>query len=336
MLSFLILALALGQLTPGSSISPAVCPTDTPSAFPFFQKEVGTGTKGDSATVPWFDLKAALDSVVAAYAAPGWRTGIAVISCTRDTLLYGHNSKQPITPASNQKLLVTTCALEHWDPGLVRELDARLDSTRLRAHIHRANRKLVDSLGLDAHPEFAGYRHLVLANRESDNAEAEWMLSALGRRHRTNPVALLRCFLDEKSVERPGLRIADACGRSHDNRVAPVTLARLLVRTYQGPSRDLFISTLAKPGRPGTLIKRNLDAGPRVAAKTGYIRGVFSLSGYLSVPTDTLAFSFIVNRCSAGTPAYTLFNALLNTLYRWAEGEPLNAGRAVKADTGSN
>jgi D-alanyl-D-alanine carboxypeptidase len=77
------------------------------------------------------------------------------------------------------------------------------------------------------------------------------------------------------------------------------------------------------PGRPGTLVKRNLDVGHHLAAKTGYIRGVFSLSGFLFGQTDTFAFSFIVNGCGSGTRAYELFNSLLNTIYSWDAGEAL-------------
>jgi hypothetical protein len=267
------------------------------------------------------DLKPALDAQVRARGSRAWRTGIAIYSCLRDSLLYGFGAKQALSPASCQKLLVTACALEHWDSTLVRELDARLDSANLRAHIHRANRKHVDSLGLDARPEFPGYRHLVLANRESNNHEAEWMLQCLSRSLKVPAWKLMSSFLDARKVARPGLRVWDACGLSRRNRVATSTLAQLLVTVYQSKRRDLFISTLAVPGQPGTLIKRNLDVGPHVAAKTGYIRGVFSLSGFLFGQTDTFAFSFIVNGCATGTPAYGLFNSLLNTVYAWDAGE---------------
>ena len=99
----------------------------------------------------------------------------------------------------------------------------------------------------------------------------------------------------------------------------------------------MFISTLAVPGRPGTLIKRNLDVGPHLAAKTGYIRGVFGLSGYLFGQTDTFAFSFIVNSCSSGTRAYELFNSLLNTVYGWNADEAVALpGHAPDTDTRQN
>jgi len=268
-----------------------------------------------------FDLKSALDAQIRVHGNTRWRTGIAIYSCSRDSLLYGLREKTALVPASCQKLLTTACAIENWDSTLVRMLDARLDSTNLRAQVHRANRNQIDSLGLDDRPDFPGYRHLVLANRESNNSEAVWMLQALSRSRKVPAWKLISSFLDERKIARPGLRVWDACGLSHRNRVAPVTLAKLLVTVYESKQRDLFISTLAVPGRPGTLVKRELDVGPHLAAKTGYVRGVFSLSGYLFGQTDTFAFSFIVNGCGTGTPAYTLFNSLLNTVYSWDAGE---------------
>jgi D-alanyl-D-alanine carboxypeptidase len=268
-----------------------------------------------------FDLKSAIDAQVRTHGSPRWRTGLAVYSCSRDSLVYGLNAKSALSPASCQKLLITACALEHWDSSLVRTLDARLGSSGLRAHVHRINRKFIDSLGLDARPDFPGYRHLVLANRESNNSEAEWMLQALSRRRKVPAWKLMSDFLDERKIARPGLRVWDGCGLSRRNRVAPVTMAKLLVTVYESEWRDLFISTLAVPGRPGTLVRRNLEVGPHLAAKTGYIRRVFSLSGFLFGQTDTFAFSFIVNGCGSGTRAYKLFNSLLNTVYSWNGGE---------------
>lgn len=299
MVRILILALALASLNPGDAVRP--------------QPPAGAGCG--------FDLKPELNAQARTYGDTRWRTGIAIYSCSRDSLIYDLGAYLPLSPASNQKLLVTACALEHWDSSFVRVLDARLDSTDLRAHLHRANRKFVDSLGLNARPDFPGYRHLVLADRESDNSEAEWMLEILTRDHATDASRLIDSFLDERGVNHPSLRVWDGCGLSHRNRTTAGTLAGLLVTVYESKWRDLFISTLAVPGRPGTLINRNLDVGPHVAAKTGYINGVFSLSGFLFGQTDTFAFSFIVNGCGSGTRAYELFNSLLNTVYSWDAGE---------------
>jgi len=316
MLRVLIAALALGVTGVGEPVASSQPASDGPLRF---------------------NIRAALDTQVRTHGNTRWRTGIAIYSCSRDSLLYGLRERTALVPASCQKLLTTTCAIENWDSTLVRTLDARLDSTNLRAQVRRANRKYVDSLGLDDRPDFPGYRHLVLANRESNNSEAEWMLQITSRNRKVAAWKLLSLFLDERKVARPGLRVWDACGLSHRNRVAPVTLAELLVTVHESQWRDLFISTLAVPGRPGTLIKRALDVGPHVAAKTGYIRDVFSLSGYLFGQTDTFAFSFIVNGCGSGTQAYKLFNSLLNTVYGWDAGEAVALpGYAPDTETRQN
>jgi hypothetical protein len=319
MVRVLILALALASLNAGDPALPPPNPV------------AGPGCR--------FDLRPELDAQARTYGSTRWRTGIAIYSCSRDSLLYNLGAYLPLSPASNQKLLVTTYALEHWDSSLVRVLDARLDSTDIRAHLHRANRKFLDSLGLNARPDFPGYRHLVLADRESDNSEAEWMLEILSRNRATDASRLIGSFLDQRGVVHPGLQIWDGCGLSHRNRTTAGTLAGLLVTVYESKWRDLFISTLAVPGRPGTLIKRNLDVGPHVAAKTGYIGNVFSLSGFLFGQTDTFAFSFIVNGCGSGTRAYELFNSLLNTVYSWDAGETAvapAAGFVAGANTKQN
>lgn len=276
------------------------------------------------------DLAPQLAEQVRLGASHRWQVGIAVMSCRDDSLLFGWNEATPLKPASNQKLLVTTLALERWDDSLVGELDRRLESTPTRKHRIPANPTRADSLGLYDHPELPGYRHLVLANRESDNDEAEWMLGILARRLGRSPQDLIADHLDDWHVPHHGLRAFDACGLSRHDRVAPLTLATLLCRESRQERGPVFRSSLAVPLRAGTLIHRHLDAGDRLRAKTGYIRDVFALSGYLSGAADTFAFSFIVNGCGSGTRAYQFFNGLLKTIDAWDAGDQagLNAAPA--------
>jgi D-alanyl-D-alanine carboxypeptidase/D-alanyl-D-alanine-endopeptidase (penicillin-binding protein 4) len=174
----------------------------------------------------------------------------------------------------------------------------------------------------------------VLANRESDNREAEWMLALMSRSAGLDGHSLVARFLDRLGIARGGLRVWDASGLSRRNRVAPATIAGLLSRVLNSPTGALFHSTLARPGQAGTLVNRNLDAGQQLAAKTGYIRDVFSLSGYLAAARDTYAFSFIVNGCGSGARAYALFNRLLNAVSAWDAG--LAPAPAQPADTARN
>lgn len=261
-----------------------------------------------------------MEQQVADNASRYWQVGIAVISCNEDSLLFGWHEATPLKPASNQKLLVTTMALDYWDDSLARELDSKLAETPTRKHRIIADRARAESLGFFSHPELPGYHHLVLANRESDNDEAEWMLHILARRLNKAPWNLVYEHLDQWNVPRKGLRLWDGCGVGRRNRTSPLTFATLLARMHREPLADLFKSTLARPGRPGTLIRTKLDVGDRLRAKTGYIRDVFALSGYLSSPNDTFAFSFILNGCGSGKLAYGFFNKLLNTIQAWDKG----------------
>ncbi len=259
-------------------------------------------------------------AAVSDYAGPQWRTGLAVVSCRHDSLLFGYNASTPFCPASNQKLLVTACALDNWNDTLVRRLDSLLSRNP-----SRKKQAAADHGTMNRYPDFPGYRHLVMANRYSENLEAEWMLAGLSRRARKDGHALLCDFLDRKQVPRRGTRVWDGCGLSRRNRVSPLTLASLLCRVNSWSQAEVFRSSLAIPLEPGTLIHRGLAVGSRLAAKTGYIRGVFALSGYFSGRNDTYAFSFILNDCWSGTRAYRLFDALLNALDQWDAHELVDA-----------
>ena len=75
---------------------------------------------------------------------------------------------------------------------------------------------------------------------------------------------------------------------------ALVTLLRYM-RTH--PRGGLFFTSLPAPSGEGSLRAR-FATGPaagRVHAKDGYIANVSSLSGYLTLPSDTLVFSILAN-----------------------------------------
>jgi D-alanyl-D-alanine carboxypeptidase/D-alanyl-D-alanine-endopeptidase (penicillin-binding protein 4) len=72
----------------------------------------------------------------------------------------------------------------------------------------------------------------------------------------------------------------------------------LLEHDWYGPNRDTFVSTMAIGGIDGKTLKRRFtdDLKGRVFAKTGYIRGVSCLSGFLKAQDgSTLAFSVLIN-----------------------------------------
>ena len=122
----------------------------------------------------------------------------------------------------------------------------------------------------------------------SQNLHAELLLKALGHASgETGSVkrgaAVIRRQLRKEGIPIDGLEIADGSGFSPANRVAPATLARLLYANKREPFFQLFCDSLPVGGKSGTLRKRfrKRSLRGRVLAKTGYIKGVSALSGYV-------------------------------------------------------
>jgi len=104
-------------------------------------------------------------------------------------------------------------------------------------------------------------------------------------------------FLRRYELPRTGIVVDDGSGLSAANRVSARLLAMLLCEMFARPDWAAWRDTLAVAGRTGTLRKRfaSVLAG-KVFAKTGYIRGVSALSGYLQCEGGKwVAFSFLYN-----------------------------------------
>jgi D-alanyl-D-alanine carboxypeptidase/D-alanyl-D-alanine-endopeptidase (penicillin-binding protein 4) len=129
-------------------------------------------------------------------------------------------------------------------------------------------------------------------NQDSVNLYAEALLKRMGRELTGSPGsfasggAAVRQVIGD-AVQPHGVRVgpltvADGSGLSRDNRVTARLLATLLVAMHQddelGPT---FRESLAQAGQTGTLRRRLRDIDGTVLGKSGYIRSVSALSGYL-------------------------------------------------------
>ncbi len=158
-------------------------------------------------------------------------------------------------------------------------------------------------------------------NRDSQNLFAEALFKRMGFALTGSPgdwengAAAVRHALSRRlGAHAAGTTIADGSGMSRDNRVTARVLAELLQSLHQDPELGpVFMNSLSYNGMVngegrvgnGTLEGRfkKLPAGRWVYGKSGYIRSVSCLSGYLVVtdPDDpthtkrTLAFSFLFN-----------------------------------------
>lgn len=145
-------------------------------------------------------------------------------------------------------------------------------------------------------------------NVDSQNLFAEALLKRLGREVSgqagswARGAAVLRMEIAQRlgPEDAASVVVADGSGMSRENMVTAGVLARWLRAMASDPrAGDLFIASLPLAQNDGTLRRRfsgkALDL--EIRAKTGYLRDVSSLSGYVLDPVTgrSVTFSVIVN-----------------------------------------
>jgi serine-type D-Ala-D-Ala carboxypeptidase/endopeptidase (penicillin-binding protein 4) len=178
------------------------------------------------------------------------------------TNIYSLNPDSYMVPASNMKLLVTAAALQEFNP------DNQINSTSISDWIK-------------------------VMNLNSDNAYANALLSYLGGSQSVQKA------LANLGIDTNGYRLRDGAGLSHNNLATPRTLVSILQAMYHGRGNEVFLASLPVAGISGTLKHRLQQTTTQgtVRAKTGTLRGVKALSGYLDHPEyGTLVFSIITNQ----------------------------------------
>jgi serine-type D-Ala-D-Ala carboxypeptidase/endopeptidase (penicillin-binding protein 4) len=145
----------------------------------------------------------------------------------------------------------------------------------------------------------------------SDNHYAEQLLRTVGKEAVGTPddgggIEAERNFLERRGVPTPGLTLFDGSGLSPDNRIAAITLARLL----SAQESSLYL-LLPLGGRQGTLEDYGFTTAlGRVRAKSGHLSGVASLAGYVTtLHHGRVAFAFLING-SPGDPDSAIVQAV--------------------------
>ncbi|HET7230680.1 MAG TPA: D-alanyl-D-alanine carboxypeptidase/D-alanyl-D-alanine-endopeptidase, partial [Longimicrobium sp.] len=142
----------------------------------------------------------------------------------------------------------------------------------------------------------------------SQNWIAETLLKTVGREVRGEGswdagLAVERDFLTGVvGIDSTDVRLRDGSGLSAGNLVTPRALVRLLSYVNRTPRMRIVRDNLPVSGREGSLKSRFSDLPGRVAAKTGYIGNVDSLSGFVTMSDGrTAVFSIIANK--SGQPS---------------------------------
>jgi D-alanyl-D-alanine carboxypeptidase/D-alanyl-D-alanine-endopeptidase (penicillin-binding protein 4) len=170
-------------------------------------------------------------------------------------------------------------------------------------------------------------------NRDSQNLYAECLTKRLGHALTeqpgswTNGTAIIRHVVHER-LSDPALSsaivVADGSGLSRENRVTTEAVTAWL-NTFHDDERigSMFLDSLPVGGESGTLrerFRRSDLAGAIVHAKSGYINGVWSLSGFVTMPDGRRrSFSIIVNGAAdsgAGPQAKQLHERIVTAIAR--------------------
>ena len=161
--------------------------------------------------------------------------------------------------------------------------------------------------------------------KPSQNWIAEQLLRTLGAQYRregswTAGLNVERRYLiDVAKIDSTAFSLRDGSGLSAQNLLSPRATLLLLEHARQSPWGKQYHDALPAPGmRGGTLSTRLAGLESRLAAKTGTIANVNSLSGYLRTLDDReLTFAIFSN--GSGRPSADIRRAIdriINTLAR--------------------
>lgn len=139
---------------------------------------------------------------------------------------------------------------------------------------------------------------------DSSNFDAEQCVRVLGAQKNgdgtlAGGVTALRQQVEKLVGMTPsGVVITDGSGLSKQNRVTPGLLVVAMFSSFAKDRGGLLRDALPVSGRTGTLTRRfvGTDLVGRVRAKTGWIRGASSLSGFVEMPNGKRRwFSILMN-----------------------------------------
>ena len=158
--------------------------------------------------------------------------------------------------------------------------------------------------------------------RDSDNQIAEALLREVAVVSSVGTLdAAARLGLPESFADSEDFFAEDGSGLSQNNRVSPEMVTALLQTLVTEESGEPIVSSLAIPGEPGSLLRREAsfgEASDDVAAKTGSLVGVRSLAGVIDGP-EPLVFSVFVVGQRVGDTTRDDIDFLVSEFHRCGE-----------------
>lgn len=266
--------------------------------------------------------------------APGEPARIAIAPQNRDVRSYGSVTTGAgddviiaATEAPNEFRLAGSIPAgveeKYWLPvhGIPQYVGAVTDSLLKRSGIEVAHASQTGTAPIDAQilwqhrskPLNELLKHMLV---HSDNHFAEQLMRKVGginggTANDASGLLTERHLLSEQGIPAPGLHIVDGSGLAHANRVAAVTLGRILALYDAAPGGNVLYPLLPRGGKDGTLrMYRFTSAADRVRAKSGHLDDAASLAGYVDTRKHgRVVFAFLING-SPGDPDAAIVSAI--------------------------
>ncbi|MBI4578645.1 MAG: D-alanyl-D-alanine carboxypeptidase/D-alanyl-D-alanine-endopeptidase [Planctomycetes bacterium] len=205
-----------------------------------------------------------------------------------------------------------------------------IDGATRRARVRLADNSIPRDLEIVAVHEQTLPDVIQRCNKNSQNMFAETLLKTVGAYAGTTTDRprigsyetgrqVLEQFLRRIGVADEGCVIDDGSGLSHSNRTTAAVQAGVLTYMDRHPRQEEWIATLAEPGADGTIKRRLRELSGRVFAKTGHIKDVSALAGYVFGPDGRrYAFSILCNDTSRSRmSSNALQDAICRKLATW-------------------
>lgn len=147
-------------------------------------------------------------------------------------------------------------------------------------------------------------------NKVSNNFASDMILKTISKEltgigNFEDGIEEIKKFLKRNKIDVDNISLNDGSGLSRYNLLSPIFQCKLLTLIYRDKYRDLFINSLAQPGKNGTLRNRltGSKAEFRVFAKTGTMSNVSNICGYvITEDNQKLAFSLMFNGFTCPLP----------------------------------
>ncbi|MFB3895522.1 MAG: D-alanyl-D-alanine carboxypeptidase/D-alanyl-D-alanine-endopeptidase [bacterium] len=157
-------------------------------------------------------------------------------------------------------------------------------------------------------------------NKNSQNFFAEQLLKTTGAvKYQSGTydagVKAVQSLMQRAKIDMEGFEQVDGSGLSAYNQVTPEQMVGILKYMYRHAYNQTYYDSLSIPGVDGTLRSRFRNLSSRMRGKTGSIKMVSSLAGYLTTKHDEpIAFAILFNNIPNHWSAIVAEDKIVNRL----------------------